>query len=206
VLLLALAFTFVRSAWLGLAVGAIYLAFHRYRVLLFFAPFALPLVILLPGTFEQGAFYSGSFEERQSGWTENLNRAADPFGNGIGTTGAAAEKALEVASSDDIFYQPDNNYFKIIYELGVLGLFFFSMTLIACFLYTRDVERQVKGSDRALVIGTSANILGVIVAEVTLVYFEIFPDDLFFWILMGTVASCVRKVSPRNVSSTTLSR
>jgi polysaccharide biosynthesis protein PslJ len=194
ILLLALAYTFVRSAWLGLAFGALYLAFKRYRVLLFFAPFALPMIILLPGTFEKGAFYRGSFEERQVGWTENLNRAADPFGNGIGTTGAAAEKALEVASQDTAVYQPDNNYFKVLYELGVVGLFFFVMVLIACFLYTRDVEKRVRGPDLALVIGTGANILAVMVAAVTAVYFEIFPDDLFFWLLMGTVASCVRQV------------
>jgi hypothetical protein len=207
VMLLALAFTFVRSAWLGLAVGALYLAFHRYRVLLFFAPFVLPLMVLLPGTFEKGAFYKGSFEERQTGWAQNLNKAADPFGNGIGTTGAAAEKALQVESQRQIFYQPDNNYFKVLYELGVLGLFFFAMMLVACFLYTRDVEERVHGPDRALVIGVGANILGVAVAAFTAVYFEIFPDDLFFWLLMGTVASCARSAQlQKEASSSTPSR
>jgi hypothetical protein len=206
VLLLALAFTFVRSAWLGLAVGALYLAFHRYRVLLFFAPFVLPLIVLLPGTFEKGAFYSGSFQERQVGWTENLNKAADPFGNGIGTTGAAAEKALEVESAESNFYQPDNNYFKVLYELGVLGLFFFCVVLVACFLYTRDVEERVHGPDRAITIGAGANILGVMVASVTAVYFESFPNELFFWLLMGTVASCVRESQVDQPLSSTQSR
>jgi O-antigen ligase len=206
VMLISLAFTFVRSAWLGLAVGALYLAFHRYRVLLFFAPFALPLLVLLPGTFEQGAFYSGSFEERQTGWNENLNKAADPFGNGIGTTGAAAEKSLEVQSAKETFYQPDNNYFKVLYELGVLGLFFFVMMLVACFLYTRDVEERVHGPDRALTIGVGASILAVMLASVTAVYFESFPDELFFWLLMGTVASCVRDPQVTKELSSTQSR
>jgi hypothetical protein len=202
IMLIALAFTFVRSAWMGLALGAFYLAFHRYRVLLFFAPFVLPLIILLPASFEQGAFYKGSLQERQSGWAQNLNKAADPFGNGIGTTGSAAEKALKVQARRENFYQPDNNYFKVLYELGVLGLFFFVMMLIASFAYTREVEEQVRGPDRALAIGAGANILGVIVAAFTSVYFEIFPNELYFWMLLGMVASCLRD----RESSTTPSR
>jgi O-antigen ligase len=191
VILVALAFTFVRSAWLGLAVGSIYLAFKRYRVLLFFAPFVLPLIVLLPGTFEKGAFSSGSFQQRQSGWAQNLNKAAEPFGNGIGTTGAAAEKSLKVSAQRAFFYQPDNNYFKVLYELGVFGLFFFIMMLIACLAYTREVEERVHGPDRALVIGVGAMVIGAIVSAFTLVYFEVLPVDWFFWLMMGTVASCV---------------
>jgi hypothetical protein len=193
IILLALAFTFVRSAWLGLAVAAVYLAFHRYKVLLFFAPFALVALLVLPLGFEKGAFYSGSFQERQQGWTQNLNRAADPFGNGIGTTGSAAAKALQIqGNANAYYYQPDNNYYKVLYELGVFGVFFFTFMLIAAFLYTRDVEKQVTGLDRSIVIGAGANILAVIVAAYTAVYFEIFPDDLFFWLMLGVVASCLR--------------
>jgi hypothetical protein len=193
IILLALAFTFVRSAWLGLGVAAVYLAFHRYKVLLFFAPFALVALLVLPLGFEKGAFYSGSFQERQQGWTQNLNRAADPFGNGLGTTGASAEKANQVKGDPNaFFYQPDNNYFKVLYELGVFGVFFFTMMLIAAFLYTRDVEKQVTGLDRSIVIGAGANVLAVIVAAYTAVFFEIFPDDLFFWLMLGVVASCLR--------------
>jgi O-antigen ligase/polysaccharide polymerase Wzy-like membrane protein len=206
VLLLALAFTFVRSAWIGLAVGAVYLAFHRYRVLLFFAPFVLPLIVVLPGSFEQGAFYSGSFQERQTSWSANLNKAADPIGNGIGTTGSAAEKALQVKSLHQQFYQPDNNYFKVLYELGVFGLFFFLMVLVAALLFTRDVEKQVFGADRALCAGAAANILGVIVAAYTIVYFEVFPNELFFWLLLGAVASCIRDREPDRAFSSTPSR
>jgi hypothetical protein len=170
---------------------------------LFFAPFALPALLLLPGSFGQASFASGSFTERQTGWVANLDQAAEPFGNGIGTTGSAAEKAIAVRASGDDFYQPDNNYYKVMYELGVLGLFFFAATLIACFLYTRDVEKQVQGTERAITIGTSANILAAAVAAITLVYFEVFPNELFFWLLMGTVTSCVRNVPE---SSSTPSR
>jgi hypothetical protein len=195
VIMLALAFTFVRSAWIAIAVGAAYLAVHRYRVLFFFAPFALVGLMVLPLGFEKGAFYSGSFQERQTSWTQNLNKAAKPLGNGIGTTGSAAEKALSVQKKNLNFYQPDNNYYKVLYELGVPGAFFFIMVLVTALLYTRDVEKQVTGTDRSFVIGTSATIVGVMIAAYTLVYFEIFPDDLFFWLLLGTVTSCIREPS-----------
>ena len=78
------------------------------------------------------------------------------------------------------------------------------MMLIAAFLYTRDVEKQVTGRDRSIVIGAGANILAVIVAAYTAVYFEIFPDDLFFWLMLGVVASCIR--APDRELSTTPSR
>ena len=195
VMLVAMGYTFSRSAWIGLTVGATYLAFHRYRVLLFFAPFALPLIILLPGTFEKAAFSKSSFEQRQSGWVSNLNHAAEPFGNGIGTTAAAAEKTLKVTAQKRYFYQPDNNYYKVLYELGVFGLFFFVMMLLACLVWTREVEERVHGPDRAVVIGTQAVVLGVIVASFTIVFFEVIPNDWFFWLLMGTVASCIRESS-----------
>src|SRR5262249_5521250 len=209
VMLVALAYTFNRSAWLGLALGSLYLAFHRYRVLLFFAPFALPLLILLPGTFEKGAFSSNSFQERQSGWMSNLNRAAEPLGNGIGTTGAAAEKTLKLTTQHAYFYQPDNNYYKVLYELGVFGVFFFIVMLISTIVWTREVEQRVRGSDRALVIGVTAQCLAATVAAFTLVFFEVIPDDWFFWLLLGTVASCIRETTtsqPERESSPTRSR
>jgi hypothetical protein len=196
ILLLALAFTFSRSAILGLAIGATYLAFHRYNVLLFFAPFVVVALIVLPLGFEHAVFQKNSFQERQQGWTQNLNHAADPFGNGIGTTGSAAEKTSRIEATNANFYQPDNNYYKVLYELGVVGLYFFAATLIACLLFTRDAERRAPPPSRAFISGVTAHVLAVMCAAFTAVVFEIFPDDLMFWVLMGVVASCIRAPAP----------
>jgi len=99
---------------------------------------------------------------------------------------------------NDVF-QPDNQYFKIVYELGVVGLWFFAMVLLSSLLYVRGVERRLSGTDRALADGVVANLLGVFAACWVATYFEIFPMDFFFWMLLGVVTTCAR------ASSSTLS-
>ena len=196
VLSTALVFTFVRGAWLILGLGFAYLAFHRYRWLLLLAPLALLSLLVLPGQFGAAAFASGSFNERQVGWTENLGKVtSQPIGNGIGTTGASAEKTIDVKDSFAAFYQPDNQYFKVLYELGVIGLWLFVLVLVFSFAYTRQVERKLTGFDRALVIGVSAHILGIAAACFVATYFEVFPLELYFWLLLGVVENCSRESS-----------
>ena len=45
-------------------------------------------------------------------------------GNGIGTTGASGQKATQVegTTATTFVYEPDNQYYKALYELGVFGL------------------------------------------------------------------------------------
>ena len=196
VLLVALAFTFVRGAWVVLGAGLLYLAVHRYKVLLLGLPIALLSLAFLPGQFSSPAFQSQSFNERQVGWLDNIGQVtSDPLGNGIGATGSGAEKTREVTQIDSIVYQPDNQYFKVLYELGVVGLWFFVMALVASLLYVRKSEPFLSGSDRAFADGVVANMIGVFAACFVATYFEIFPMDFFFWLLLGVVAVCRRESS-----------
>ena len=119
----------------------------------------------------------------------------DPIGHGIGTTGSAGEKADKILKLQQGAYQPDNQYFKTIYELGVLGLFFFAFLLISAFMTARNAGTRLSGRDQALAEGLSAHILGVIVACFVATYFEIFPMDFFFWLLLGIVVTCDRASS-----------
>lgn len=193
VMLLALAFTFVRAAWLVLGIGLVYHAVHRYRWLLLGVPIAVLGLVMLPGQIAEPAFQAESLGDRQVGWLENIGQVtAEPFGNGIGATGSAAEKTREVTRLDFEVYQPDNQYFKAVYELGVVGLWAFALTLITAFLYLRRVDRQLTGTDRALADGVAANVLGVGAACWVATYFEIFPMDLYFWMLLGVVTTCTR--------------
>jgi len=193
---LALAFTFVRGAWLVLAVGLLYLAIHRYRWLLLGVPIAALSLAMLPGQLASPAFQTVSLGERQVGWLDNIGRVtAEPLGNGIGATGSAAEKTREVTHLTNAVYQPDNQYFKVLYELGVVGLWFFALTLVASLLYVRRLEPHLSGTDRALADGVVANILGVCAACLVATYFEIFPMELFFWMLLGVVTTCARESS-----------
>ncbi len=193
VLLLALAFTFVRGAWLVLGIGFLYLAVHRYRVLLLGVPIAALSLVFLPGQLSSPAFQSESLDERQLGWMDNVGQiTAEPLGNGIGATGSAAEKTREVTRLDNAVYQPDNQYFKVVYELGVVGLWFFALALVTSLLYVRKAEKHLAGTDRAFTDGVAANILGVFAACWVATYFEIFPMDFFFWMLLGVVTTCAR--------------
>jgi hypothetical protein len=184
---LALGFTFVRGAWLALMLGLMVLAVRRYRVLLFPVPFALLSLAFLPGTFGASAFQSESFDERTLGWSQNLTKLLDaPFGRGIGTTGAAAEKVLAVEGGIDfgVFYQPDNQYFKALYEIGVPGFFFYGMVLIAIVVTLFRVEPLLFGSDRAFAMGLSANVVGAMGASLVATWLEIFPNELYLWLLV----------------------
>lgn len=195
-LVLALVFTFSRGAWLTLGLGLAYLGFTRYKVLLLGVPIALLSLAFIPGQFTQPAFQARSFNERQIGWVENVGKVTSrPTGNGIGTTGSAAEKTREVLSLDDDYYQPDNQYFKVLYELGVVGLWAFAFLLVSTFLYARHAQRVLTGPDRHLADGITANILGVIAACTVATYFEMFPMDFYYWLLMGVLVVSVHESS-----------
>ena len=84
-------------------------------------------------------------------------------------------------------YQPDNYYMKVAVELGPIGLWIFVLVLISSGASALRASRVLPGSDGALALGVSASIVAAAVASVVSTYFEIFPLDLYFWLLIGTV-------------------
>jgi putative inorganic carbon (hco3(-)) transporter len=190
-----LLFSFVRGAYLVVGLGLVYLAITRYRWLFLGAPVALLLLVFIPGQYATPALGSSSFNQRSQSWTDNISTIFDPIGHGIGTTGSAGAKAAQALKVAAGAYQPDNQYFKTNYELGALGLFFFIFLLVAAFLAARSAATRLHGRDQALAEGLSAHILGVMVACFVATYFEIFPMDFFFWLLLGIVVTCDRTSS-----------
>ena len=183
--------TFVRGAWLALAVGLVYLASRRYRVLLLLIPVALLTLALLPPDVSSSAFSSKSSKERTESWLEHSDLVTEhPLGAGIGSTGSASEKVAEALRDKKKQYQPDNYYFKVLVELGVLGLWFFVLLMVYAFRFARHKADQLEGSDAGLAEGTSASILASAAAAMVATYFEIFPLDLYFWLLLGVLAAC----------------
>lgn len=182
--------TFVRGAWLGTAVGVAYLGAHRYRVLLLLVPLALVSVALLPGDVASSALSSRSTQQRTSSWQENIGQVlVHPLGTGVGSSGAAAEKSAAPGTDT---YQPDNFYFKILLELGLLGLWMLLLLLVAAFADTRAAARRLPGRDGALASGVSAMVAAAGAACLVATYFEIFPMDFLFWLLIAVVARCDR--------------
>lgn len=194
VLALALGFTFVRAAWLGLGIGLLLLGVKRHRVLLAGVPVALVLVLLLPGSVASTAFSGDSSQERIATWSENLGAVRErPLGFGVGSGGSAAVRAIEEGTAADreeeLLLLPDNHYFKVLYELGVVGLWLFLLVLTAAYRSVRAVARLSTGEDAALAWGITAAIAACATAALMANLFEIFPVDLLFWLLLGIASS-----------------
>jgi O-antigen ligase len=188
-----LLYSFVRGAMFGLAIGLLYLAFHRYKLLIWGIPLVLVAALFVPAgaTLTGAVFGSNSLGDRTSSWSQRIDQVAEhPFGTGIGTTGAAADRTAILKKTDrDLAFQPDNSYLKVTFELGVFGLWLFVMMLVSMFLYTRGVERRVSGIDRDFITGVSAQYLAIMSASLVATYFELVPMDQLFWLMIAVVAT-----------------
>ena len=202
---IALALTFVRSAWVGLAVGLAYLGLTRNRLLLLGIPagaVALLVLLALPAAVSGPALSSSSSGQRVTGWQENASQLlTNPIGVGVGASGAASERLgflrrqasflfPEPAPAPVSTYQPDNFYFKMLFELGVVGLWLFVLFLAAVIGSTRSAERRHAGAaDGDLAGGITAMVIAAAAACFVQTYFEIFPVDVLFWVLIAVAAT-----------------
>jgi hypothetical protein len=198
VCLLGMLSSVVRAAVLGLGLGLAYLGFRRYRALVVGLPLALVAIVVLGvlgGSLASSFSQERSFVQRRTGWEENFNQIVQhPLGVGIGTTGAAAEKAVKLTTSGNLAelrhtYNPDNYYFKAVYELGVLGLWMFVLVLVAAFASTRLAVSTYHPRDGPLLDGIGALILAAAAASLVANFFDAFPLDLDFWLLVAVAAT-----------------
>jgi hypothetical protein len=204
----ALLLTFTRGAWLGLAVGGVYLGMRRYRLLLLAVPAVVLAFAFLPGSITSTSFSPTSLGERGVGWHQNFEQVlSHPFGVGIGATGAAAAKVAQLEAGGtqvdtsvpgSPMYQPDNYYYKTVYELGVLGLWLWILLLASAFASAARIARSKSGSESSFALGVAACVAAAAVASLVATFFEIFPMDLFFWLLISTVAASRWSSEPSN--------
>ena len=180
--------TLVRGAWLGLAVGVVYLGVARHRSLLLLLPLALAAVLLLPSEAATSALSSSSASERTTGWSQNLHQVVrHPVGVGVGSSGASAEKAAELAAVAGPVYQPDNQYFLTLYELGPLGLWMLVLVFAAVYRTGRTAARSHAGRDADLALGFSALVVAALAASTVASFLQIFPMDVLWWVLLAAV-------------------
>jgi hypothetical protein len=88
-------------------------------------------------------------------------------------------------------YQPDNYYVKMLLELGPIGLWAFGTLLVAVLVSALRAARYTLGADSAFCLGVSASIVAACVASLVSTYFEIFPMDFYFWLLISAVGCAV---------------
>jgi len=195
----ALLFTFTRGAWLGLAVGGLYLGFRRHRVLLLAVPAVVLAFAFLPGSLSSTTFSPTSLGQRATGWQQHFEEVVThPFGNGIGATGAAAQKVAQLeaqgASVDTSVpgtpvYQPDNWYYQAVYDLGIPGLWLWLLLLVSAFLSAAYFAKSTEGSESSFALGVAACVLAAATASLVTTYFEGFPVDALFWLQITIVAA-----------------
>jgi hypothetical protein len=196
VLIAGLVVSITRAAWIGLAVGLVYIGVTRFRsVLAMLARVGVWLVAgLLIATSFGSVFLSGeSLNDRLKIWESNASQVVEhPLGKGIGSTGSAAAKLTEVTgeATRDVL-QPDNYYFKTTLELGVLGLWVLLFVFVTAFSAASSAARRLRGSDGALATGVAASVLAAATVSLFATYFEVFPLDAYFWMLLAVVATCV---------------
>lgn len=197
---LGLLFSFVRGAMLGLAIGLLYLAFHRYKLLVYGIPLVLVAALFIPSgaNVTSAVFGSRSLAVRTTSWQDRFDQIVEhPLGSGIGTTGAAADRTAILERQDRaLAFQPDNSYLKVAFELGVLGLWLVVMLLVSMFLFTRAVERRCREIDQDFVIGVTAQLLGIMSASLVATYLELVPMDQLFWIMIAIVATMAPHLAP----------
>jgi hypothetical protein len=180
----------VRAAWLGAVVGLLYLGITRHRALLLLAPVLVVSLLFLPSHALGAAFSSDSSQERVTGWSANLQRIVEhPLGEGIGSTGAAAERLRQEHRAVTDVYQPDNQYVKTGIELGPLAVWFLALVLAAAFSSAHVAARLRGGADGAFAAGVAAYVLAAAVASTMATFLEIFPLELFFWLLVAATAA-----------------
>jgi O-antigen ligase len=198
---IGLLFSFVRGAMLGLAIGLLYLAFTRYKILVYGIPFVLVAALFIPSgaTVSSALFSSTSLQARSVSWGDRIDLFAENpvFGTGIGTTGAAAEKAAKINNQDpNATYYPDNSWLKVAFELGIFALWLFVIWIVSVFLYTRRVARRVSGIDRDFVTGVAAQLLAIMVGALVATYLELSPMDQLFWVMITIVATMTPEIEP----------
>ena len=196
VLVAALASTFVRGAWVGAMVGLAYLGLVRFQRLLLGVPVAAVALLLLPTGVASAALSSSSGAERVAGWEANLSVVTrNPFGTGLGSSNAAAEKVAGAGVRPEDVYHPDNEYYRALYELGVLGLWLTVLLLVSAFLAARTVARGA-GDGGIFALAVAASVLAAGAASLVATYFDTFPNNVYFWLLLGIVAAEGRRLVP----------
>ncbi|MEM7323181.1 MAG: O-antigen ligase family protein [Actinomycetota bacterium] len=196
----------VRAALLALVVAGLYHLIRNYRAALSLAPALLLFVAIAPSTLIGAVLSSRSLGQRVDGWSIVTSTViAQPFGTGVGTTSSAAEVAGDFGGEieetfglppDLLPYQPDNYYIKRLLELGAVGLWLTIAMLRHVIESAREVRNRAGPRDQALIDGWIASVLGAAAAATVATYWEIFPLDLYFYLLLGVLTSIDRAASP----------
>ena len=136
----AMLYSFVRGAMLGLAIGLLYLAFHRYKLLVFGIPLVLAAALFIPAgaTLTNAVF--GSKQPRRPhdvlvGPAQRHRRQPVRHRHRHDRSRRGHVRAAPESRTPNLTFQPDNSYLKVTFELGVIGLWLLVMMLVSMIIY-----------------------------------------------------------------------
>lgn len=192
----AVAVTYSRSAWLGVAIGLVALLTLAYRKYLLpaFGLAALGLLVtprvfidrfLL--VFSDSYLYKAAVDGRTYRWTAAVDHiAAHPwFGNGLGTVGGSAAQTYDYWA-----IWVDNYYLQMGAEGGLLLLAAFVWLLLTV---AKGLVKSFKVSDdpfaRALAAGVFGALVAVCVSSMFLGAFETRGIAAGIWLMAGVATS-----------------
>jgi len=209
-IVLGMSTAIVRGAFVGLATAVLVIGIYRYRMLVHLLAPVFIVGILLSGQIGSALFSASSLFERTDRWQFVFEEARDkPFGGGLTTSGAAADalveapiKVAETFSLTSSFAapQPDNYYLKLLLDLGIPGMWLMIMIVYFSLRYAWRVTRSATGADAAMAAGICAALSAAAAAALVSTYWEIFPADLLFWMLLGVLPSLDPNLQRRSVS------
>ncbi|UYP18504.1 O-antigen ligase domain-containing protein [Rhodococcus sp. Z13] len=191
ILLLGLGMTIMPACYIGLTVGLLWLAVHRFRALFVvfgglavvtpIALLLLPSSVLAPVFSSVGLGARGPSQPTSSLWVR-------PFGQ---NTAVDTLAQLDAGS-----YRPESYYTKLAVDFGLIGVWLFVLVLVVAAASTLYASRRLRGQDAAFALGVSATVVACVVATTMATYPEIISLEVYFWMLVGAVGCAMMQRTP----------
>lgn len=221
-MVIAIAFTYVRAAWASLFLSIVYVIIlnlwfiRKYRLLFplfallillsaFFTPFIVANLATLfddPALQERLASLSNPLADRSiiqrfDRWSNVWSIVREyPYGLGVGMTGATTFRFADNPGPAGVTM--DNSYLKILVETGWIGLGFFLWLIGAVLNQGRKVLKVIDSTYRADGLALIACFVGFIVILFFGEYIELNPSRTLIWIFTGFLFSLPRLQKSKN--------
>jgi len=217
----ALFFSFSRSAWLGLAVGLVIMMIiavvkRNLKLQKSLAEIILVIGVVLFVLFSQyqnlitsrlggeGRLEEKSTFERLISYQESCQIIKNNWASGVGRGNYTLALSRQIPGRESFYYQPTHNVFLLVLsETGIVGLLFFVALLFVIasdrrnrgnLTYSDDNQRLLR---RCASRNDSINGGTILIALVVMMTFDhwlfsLHFGVLFFWLVLGIVASSKR--------------
>jgi hypothetical protein len=216
--------SFVRDALVGTAVGISVCEIARRRFTwpvlgaIVLSAVALGALALAPTDQDFEVLrWDNAANSRLAVWTDLLTElGTNPLGRGLGTVGAAAERALEdqghMTRDYDpegqyvIFYDPvDSQYVLFLMTGGVLAFGMFWAAVVSLVLWVRrHMSRLDSPWTETLTVAALGVLASLLVAGITRNILEEYPTGVIFWLVTGLLVATIRTTLDAQAAAVTL--